>query len=100
MLFFFYSEDLRLLGQETKGWLSFHVVRCMEYVKIDAKKECRRFSPHFPYVIGRVASISVANTYSAVWRIRDVYPGSKFFPSRITDPNSFHPGYASKNLSI
>jgi hypothetical protein len=36
----------------------------------------------------------------AVLRIRDVYPGSKVFPSRIPDPNFFHPGSASKNLSI
>jgi hypothetical protein len=29
----------------------------------------------------------------AVWLIRDVYPGSDFFPSRIPDPNFFHPGF-------
>ncbi len=28
----------------------------------------------------------------AVWRIRDVYPGSDFFPFRIPDPNCLHPG--------
>jgi hypothetical protein len=28
----------------------------------------------------------------AVWRIRDVYPRSDFFPSRIPDPNCLHPG--------
>ncbi len=28
----------------------------------------------------------------AVLRIRDVYPGSNFFPSRIPDPNCLHPG--------
>ncbi len=27
-------------------------------------------------------------------------PGSEFFPPRIPDPNIFHPGSASKNLSI
>jgi|LakMenE18May11ns_1017448.scaffolds.fasta_scaffold6590599_1 hypothetical protein len=27
-----------------------------------------------------------------VLRIRDVYPGSGFFPSRIPDPNCLHPG--------
>jgi hypothetical protein len=27
----------------------------------------------------------------AVWQIRDVYPGSDFFPSRIPDPNCLHP---------
>jgi hypothetical protein len=27
-----------------------------------------------------------------VLRIRDVYPGSDFFPSRIPDPNCLHPG--------
>jgi hypothetical protein len=36
----------------------------------------------------------------AVLRIRDVYPRSDFFPSRIPDPNCLHPGSASKNLSI
>ncbi len=36
-----------------------------------------------------------------VLRIRDVYPGSEFFPSRIPNPNLFHPGSASKkNKSI
>jgi hypothetical protein len=34
-----------------------------------------------------------------VLRIRDVYPGSDFFVSRIPDPNCLHPGSASKNLS-
>jgi hypothetical protein len=29
---------------------------------------------------------------TAVWRIRDVYPGSDFFQSRITDSNCLHPG--------
>jgi hypothetical protein len=33
-------------------------------------------------------------------RIRDVYPGSDFFPSRIPDPNCLHPGSSSKNLCI
>jgi hypothetical protein len=34
-------------------------------------------------------------TYIALWRIRDVYPGSRIrlFPSRIPDPNCLHPGY-------
>jgi hypothetical protein len=27
-----------------------------------------------------------------VWRIRDFYPGSDFFPSRIPDPNCLYPG--------
>jgi hypothetical protein len=36
----------------------------------------------------------------AVLRIQDVYPGSESFPSRISDPNFFHPGSSSKNLSI
>jgi hypothetical protein len=31
--------------------------------------------------------------YFAVLRNRDVYPGSQLFPSRIPDPNSFHPGF-------
>ncbi len=33
-------------------------------------------------------------------RILDVYPGSDIFPSRNPDPNFFHPGSASNNLSI
>ncbi len=33
-------------------------------------------------------------------RIRDVCPGSEFFPSRIPDPNFFHPWSALKNSSI
>ncbi len=38
----------------------------------------------------------------SVLRIRDVYPGAliNFFLFRITDPNFFHHGSASKNLSI
>ncbi len=36
---------------------------------------------------------------NSVLRIRNVYPGSVFFPSRIPDLNFFHPGSASKNLS-
>ena len=31
-------------------------------------------------------------TLEPVLRIRDVYPGSDFFPSRIPDPNFFNPG--------
>jgi hypothetical protein len=38
--------------------------------------------------------------YFEVLQIRDVYLGSGFSPSRIPDPNFFHPGTASKNLSI
>jgi hypothetical protein len=30
--------------------------------------------------------------FLAVLRIRDVYPGSDFFPCRIPDPNCLHPG--------
>ena len=38
----------------------------------------------------------------SVSRIRDVYPGSmiRLFSSLILDPNFFHPGSASTNLSI
>jgi hypothetical protein len=36
----------------------------------------------------------------AVWRIRDVYPGSDFFPSRIRTVSIQDPGSSSKNLSI
>jgi len=35
-----------------------------------------------------------------VLRIRDVYPGSDFFPSRIRIVSILDPGSASKNLSI
>jgi hypothetical protein len=35
-----------------------------------------------------------------VWRIRDVYPGSDFFPSRIQTVSIPDPGSESKNLSI
>jgi len=43
-----------------------------------------------------------AGVLITVWRIRDVYPGSDFFPSRIPDPNISipDPGSASKNLRI
>jgi hypothetical protein len=34
------------------------------------------------------------------WRIRDVYPGSDFFPSRIRTVSIPDPGSASKNLSV
>jgi hypothetical protein len=36
--------------------------------------------------------------FQSVLRIRDVYPGSEFFPSRIEGQKDS--GYASKNLSI
>jgi hypothetical protein len=36
----------------------------------------------------------------SVWRIRDVYPGSDFFPSRIRTVSIPDPGSSSKNLSI
>jgi hypothetical protein len=36
----------------------------------------------------------------AVWRIRNVYPGSDFFPSRILTVSIPDPGSLSKNLSI
>jgi hypothetical protein len=42
-----FLEDLRLLAKETENWISFHIVRNVEYVKIDAKKECRRFFSDF-----------------------------------------------------
>jgi hypothetical protein len=35
-----------------------------------------------------------------VWRIRDVYPGSRIRIFSIPDPNCLHPGSLSKNLSI
>jgi hypothetical protein len=47
-------------------------------------------------------SMRIRNTQATlpVLRIRDVYPGSDFFPSRIPDPICLHLGSASKNLSI
>jgi hypothetical protein len=44
--------------------------------------------------------ISVCYALDAVLRIRDVHPGSNFFPSRIPYQNCLHPWSASKNLSI
>jgi hypothetical protein len=38
--------------------------------------------------------------YAPVLRIRDVYPGSDFFPSRIPDPNCLHPGSRIRTVSI
>jgi hypothetical protein len=40
--------------------------------------------------------------FLAVLRIRDVHPGSDFFPSQIPDPNFSipDPGSASKNLGV
>jgi hypothetical protein len=38
--------------------------------------------------------------YFTVLRIRNVCPGNEYFSSGIPDPNFFHPGSASKNLSI
>ena len=35
-----------------------------------------------------------------VLRIRDVYPGSDFFPSRFPDPNCLHPGSQIRTVSI
>ncbi len=35
-----------------------------------------------------------------MWRIRDVYPGSRTRLFSIPDPNYLHPGSSSKNLSI
>ncbi len=49
---------------------------------------------------GATTKIIISVRYFLVLRIRDVYPGSEFFPSRIPDPNFFHPGTASKNLII
>ncbi len=35
-----------------------------------------------------------------MWRIRDIYPGSRIRLFSIPDPNCLHPGSSSKNLSI
>jgi hypothetical protein len=64
------------------------------------------FSNYFPLnlqgLLQRLFSYALA-----VLRIRDVYPGSDFFPSSIQDPGSRirtvsipDPGSSSKNLSI
>jgi hypothetical protein len=44
--------------------------------------------------------LAMGNPKKSVLRIRDVYPGSDFFPSRIPDLNCLHPGSSSKNSSI
>jgi hypothetical protein len=36
----------------------------------------------------------------APYTFKNTGSGSEFFPSRIPDPNLFHPGSASKNVSI
>ena len=41
-------------------------------------------------------SFADAGSRKSVLRIRDVYPGSDFFPSRIPDPNFFHPSTAKE----
>jgi hypothetical protein len=45
--------------------------------------------PDFDEETGLLHKVSGKKT---VLRILDVYPGSDFFPSRIPDPNCFHPG--------
>jgi hypothetical protein len=54
-----------------------------------------------------IGSKKKSSAVNSVLRIRDVYPGSDFFPSRNPDPGSElspsripDPGSASKNLSI
>ncbi len=47
ILYATFPDDLRLLSKEVEGWLTLHTVRNVEYVKIDAKKECRRFLSEF-----------------------------------------------------
>jgi hypothetical protein len=41
---------------------------------------------------GTVSVLGKKARLGAVLRIRDDYPGSDFFPSRIPDPNCLHPG--------
>jgi hypothetical protein len=52
-----------------------------------------------PSSFHNLLSLKTGENAKAVLRIRDVYPGSlsRIF---IPDPNFFHPGSASKNLSI
>ncbi len=38
--------------------------------------------------------------YKTLWRIRDIYPGSNFFPSRMPDPNCLHPRSRIRTVSI
>jgi hypothetical protein len=41
---------------------------------------------------GILTALTGTATFTSVLRIRDVYPGSDFFPSLIPYPNFFHPG--------
>jgi hypothetical protein len=45
-----------------------------------------------PLVVWRSKTVIFLAAMEAVLRIRDVYPGSDFFPARIPDPNCLHPG--------
>ncbi len=43
--------------------------------------------------VSRLPGNAIFDTlFKAVLRIRDVYPGSEFFPSWIPNPNFFHTG--------
>ncbi len=44
------------------------------------------------YFVVPIFSLSPDIFCPSVLRIPDVYPVSKFFPSRVPDPNFFHPG--------
>jgi hypothetical protein len=57
--------------------------------------------PYIVYVpIFSCSPTKTKQSLGAVLRIRDVYPGSEFFPSRIRIFPVPYPGSASKNLSI
>jgi hypothetical protein len=46
----------------------------------------------FARILQAVSATFIQIPKKSVRRIRDVYPGSGFFPSRIPNPNCLHPG--------
>jgi hypothetical protein len=58
----------------------------------DAKKLFFSYFYFFYNLPTHTHSLVLQSMLRPVLRIRDVYPGSAFFPSRIPDPNCLHPG--------
>jgi hypothetical protein len=51
-----------------------------------------KFEPKIKYFRPKIMCLWASNMKKTVLRIREVYPGSNFFPSQIPDPNCLHPG--------
>ncbi len=70
-------------------------VCCLLQYQLMRPKRChfKITSQHRP-IIFISSSMVYCSVYvpTSVWRIRDVYPGSDFFPSQIPDLNCLHPG--------